>query len=83
VVVHGNTLSLEEFSHWYTPAHILGFWDHKLKQKVNRDSALKLKERVSNAPTDEASKENSIVSNANSLSDIKDTPAFGTQLRLF
>jgi hypothetical protein len=23
VVVHGNTLSLEEWGYWYTPAHIL------------------------------------------------------------
>lgn len=30
VIVHGNTLSLEEWSHWYTPAHILGFWRQRL-----------------------------------------------------
>lgn len=30
VVVHGNTLSLEEFGRWYTPAHVLGGWDWKL-----------------------------------------------------
>ena len=30
VIIHGNTLSLEEWSHWYTPAHILGFWNGKL-----------------------------------------------------
>lgn len=32
VIVHGNTLSLDEWSHWYTPAHILGFWNGKLKR---------------------------------------------------
>jgi type I restriction-modification system DNA methylase subunit len=32
VVVHGNTLTLEEYSHWYTPAHIMGNWNHKLAQ---------------------------------------------------
>lgn len=81
VVVHGNTLSLEEFSHWYTPAHVLGLWDHKLKRKAN--STLKLNQMVSNASPDEVSKENSTVSNANSPSDTKETPIFGAQLRLF
>lgn len=33
VVVHGNTLSLEEFGHWYTPAHFMGLWDWKLKRE--------------------------------------------------
>lgn len=33
VVVHGNTLSLEEFGHWYTPAHIMGGWNYKLKRQ--------------------------------------------------
>ena len=83
VVVHGNSLSLEEFSHWYTPAHVLGLWDHKLKRKATSDSALKLNQMVSNASTDEVSKENSTVSNANSPSDTKETPAFGLQLHLF
>ena len=30
VVVHGNTLSLEEYSHWYTPAHIMDGWNARL-----------------------------------------------------
>ncbi|TGE04603.1 N-6 DNA methylase [Hymenobacter fodinae] len=33
VVVHGNTLTLEEFGHWYTPAHIMGGWNYKLKRQ--------------------------------------------------
>src|ERR1035438_3660342 len=32
VIVHGNSLSLEEFGRWYTPAHILGGWDWKLRR---------------------------------------------------
>lgn len=32
VVIHGNTLALEERSHWYTPAHLMGFWDNKLRR---------------------------------------------------
>jgi len=34
IVVHGNTLTLEEFGHWYTPQHILGNWVSKLAHKV-------------------------------------------------
>jgi hypothetical protein len=33
IVVHGNSLSLEEFGHWYTPAHILDGWNWKLKRR--------------------------------------------------
>jgi type I restriction-modification system DNA methylase subunit len=32
IVVHGNTLSLETTSTWATPAHVLGFWSHKLRR---------------------------------------------------
>jgi N-6 DNA methylase len=31
VIVHGNSLSLEEFGHWHTPAHIMDGWDWKLR----------------------------------------------------
>jgi type I restriction-modification system DNA methylase subunit len=33
VVVCGNTLSLTESSRWYTPAHILGGWNWKLRER--------------------------------------------------
>ena len=26
VVIHGNTLTMEEYSRWYTPAYVLGNW---------------------------------------------------------
>jgi len=29
-VVHGNTLTLEEFDYWHTPAHIMGRWGHRI-----------------------------------------------------
>lgn len=32
VIVHGNSLSVEEWGHWHTPAHILGLWDYKLRR---------------------------------------------------
>jgi hypothetical protein len=34
VVIHGNGLTLEEWSHWKTPAHCLGFWDTKLARRA-------------------------------------------------
>lgn len=30
VIVHGNTLSLQEWGTWYTPAHIMGGWSSRL-----------------------------------------------------
>lgn len=33
VVVHGNSLSLEVWSRWHTPAHVLGGWRHRLEQR--------------------------------------------------
>jgi type I restriction-modification system DNA methylase subunit len=33
VIIHGNTLSLEEFGCWYTPAHIMGGWSWKLRRE--------------------------------------------------
>lgn len=41
VIVHGNSLSLEEFDHWYTPAHILDGWDWRLKRPNDRPHPLK------------------------------------------
>lgn len=37
VVIHGNSLTLEERSHWYTPAHLLGFWDSKLRRHARAE----------------------------------------------
>ena len=31
VIVHGNSLTLEEWDHWHTPAHIMDGWDWKLR----------------------------------------------------
>lgn len=34
IVVHGNSLSLEEWAHWVTPAHVLGRWDQRLARRA-------------------------------------------------
>lgn len=39
-VIHGNTLSLEEWSRWYTPAHILDGWSMRLKAQLNKPAAV-------------------------------------------
>lgn len=33
VVVHGNTLTNEQRSHWFTPAHIMGGWNWRLRAR--------------------------------------------------
>jgi hypothetical protein len=37
IIVHGNTLSLEEYGHWYTPAHIMGGWNWKLRRRAEAE----------------------------------------------
>lgn len=32
IVVHGNSLTGEDWGHWATPAHVMGFWDHRLRR---------------------------------------------------
>ena len=32
VIYHGNSLSMKMWSQWRTPAHVLGFWDSKLRR---------------------------------------------------
>jgi hypothetical protein len=38
IVIHGNSLSLEEWSHWVTPAHVFGGWDYRLRKRALRNS---------------------------------------------
>jgi hypothetical protein len=33
IIVHGNSLSLEEYGQWYTPAHIMGGWGARLRNR--------------------------------------------------
>ncbi len=42
VVVHGNTLTLEQMDVWYTPMHILGGWDRKLRQRSALEAVAEL-----------------------------------------
>jgi len=38
VVIQGNTLAVESIEEWRTPAHVLGFWDVKLRQAAEEEA---------------------------------------------
>ncbi|WP_410199317.1 N-6 DNA methylase [Burkholderia cenocepacia] len=38
IIVHGNALTMEVWGMWYTPAHILGGWRSKLRQRTQVDA---------------------------------------------
>jgi hypothetical protein len=42
IIVHGNTLSLEEYGRWYTAAHIIGGWNWKLRRQAAIEGALEI-----------------------------------------
>lgn len=44
IVIHGNALSLEEWEHWFTPAHVLGGWSARLRQREALDAMRNLVE---------------------------------------
>jgi type I restriction-modification system DNA methylase subunit len=52
VIVHGNSLSLEEFGRWYTPAHILDGWRWRLRRRSERSETHQIEEvpKVSEEP---------------------------------
>ena len=42
VITHGNTLTLEKYSQWYTPAHILDGWNLRLSQAQAQRAAVRM-----------------------------------------
>ena len=42
VVVHGNSLTLEEWSYWYTPAYIAGGWHRKLMETQEKTGGIEV-----------------------------------------
>ena len=42
IVVHGNSLSMEVWGHWFTPAHVLGGWSHRLSARRAEDAMREL-----------------------------------------
>ena len=51
VVVHGNSLTAEEYSRWYTPAHILGGWGRRLRRDQEQGAELTLPDKPENVET--------------------------------
>lgn len=39
IVIHGDLLRLHEWSHWRTPFHTLGLWEHRLKRAPQAEPA--------------------------------------------
>lgn len=44
IVIHGNALSLEEWSRWYTPAYVIGGWNRKWNTSIRGMAAAKKEE---------------------------------------
>lgn len=40
LIIEGNALTLEERDHWYTPFHVMGMWDTKLRRGYALGSAM-------------------------------------------
>lgn len=53
IIVHGNSLSLEEYDHWYTPAHILGGWMWKLRREQVAQDTHEIQRPPDSAPQSE------------------------------
>lgn len=49
IVIHGNTLSLKEWDHWVTPAHVMGGWDWRLRRRLMERERDPLKQRDADA----------------------------------
>lgn len=43
-IVHGNTITLQEYSHWYTPAHVFGGWTPRLAPRPALPKSNELRE---------------------------------------
>lgn len=51
IVVHGNTLSRKTWSHFVTPAHVLGAWDARLRRRRQAAALLQLLRAPASPPT--------------------------------
>ncbi|MGG4603715.1 N-6 DNA methylase [Paenalcaligenes sp. Me131] len=51
IVIHGNALSLEEWGHWFTPAHIIGGWSRKLRQSKHTQQTMVMPASNARTPT--------------------------------
>lgn len=61
IVVHGNTLTLKEWDHWATPAHVLGLWDVQLRRARRHSPDAVAAQSVSASPAIAASSDDASV----------------------
>lgn len=56
VVIHGDSLAVREYNHWYTPAHVMGGWVERLRvtRMVDRIKELLAAPATIEAPTSTA-----------------------------
>lgn len=55
VIVHGDTLAMKEYSHWYTPVYIVDMWQWRLRRKSDQETEHEVQTRpllASSANTD-------------------------------
>ncbi|WP_321817857.1 MULTISPECIES: N-6 DNA methylase [unclassified Paraburkholderia] len=52
IVVHGNALTMEVWGHWFTPAHVLGGWNRKLRARRSHDAMRSIMRAVPAADDD-------------------------------
>lgn len=52
IVVHGNALTMEVCGHWFTPAHVLGGWNQKLRARRSYDAMRSIMRTVPAADDD-------------------------------
>jgi hypothetical protein len=50
IIVHGNTITMEQFGIWHTPAHILGGWDFRLRHMHQLEATAQV-DAVSHQPS--------------------------------
>lgn len=53
VVIHGNPLTMQEWSHWYTPFHILHGWNYRLNNQTCPEPAIVIHPGKVFAPDDQ------------------------------
>ena len=78
-LIHGDSLSLKSYNQWYTPAHVWGFWQQRMKRS---ESLRIIKEFISSSPTNETT--NSTLENRDTVpNNPKSSKNLGTQLSIF
>lgn len=70
IVVHGNTLSMQVWGHWYTPAHVLGGWSEKLKMRRAWDA---LRGLLSGGEADESEADNGVLPPPAVVAEVRET----------